>query len=329
MPRLRSPDIFGCCILIAGLLGCGSVAFATNTVVRLASGDQVSGTVISETTNFLVLSNSWISEVFIPQNQIVFRGTHLPPIAAMIESNRQRVVKQAGAAAKASADSAQTNRWKGEAQMGLDLVYGAKDRQIFHGRFKLLYLKPYKRDPKKLFRNSIDASAEYGKTDGVKSSDRVNLSDKTVFDLEHHWYVYNLVAGGYDHILKINAQYEAGPGVGYHLFTHTNFTMNVEGGLNYQAQFRSGGSDLQDVYYRFAEDFAWKLRSRLTLTEKFEITPRINFTSLRARFETTLSYELWRNLSLNLTLLDFYDTQPAENISRNELQIRSALGVKF
>jgi hypothetical protein len=47
------------------------------------------------------------------------------------------------------------------------------------------------------------------------------------------------------------------------------------------------------------------------------------------RFETTLSYELWKNLSLNWTVLDLYDSEPAAGVERNELQIRSSLGVKF
>jgi hypothetical protein len=86
---------------------------------------------------------------------------------------------------------------------------------------------------------------------------------------------------------------------------------------------------VQNVYYRFAEDVSWKLNSRFTLVEKFEVSPRVDFGGMRARFDSTLSYEVWRNLSLNLTVLDFYDSQPADDVGRNEVQIRSALGVKF
>ena len=46
-------------------------------------------------------------------------------------------------------------------------------------------------------------------------------------------------------------------------------------------------------------------------------------------FETNFRYWLRSNLSLNLTVLDVYDTQPAPNVTRNDLQLRSSVGVKF
>jgi putative salt-induced outer membrane protein YdiY len=339
MPRLQSPDFtYRLIILVAGLLGCfETVVHAETVVLHLSSGDRISGAIVSETTNALVLSNSWISGLSVPLGQVVHRSTNAeaPPLTGLVDllALRDNSVK-----GKDASVSPAPNHLKGEAQVGLDLLYGAKDRQIVHGKFKLTYAKPYKSDPKKFFKNTFEYAAEYGttavsqgKTNTVTgtTSDRMAASDKTAFDLTEKWYVYNLVGGGYDHVLKINAQYQAGPGVGYHLFTRTNFSMNLEAGLNYQAQYRSDNSEVQDIYYRLAEDFTWKIRDRLSLIEKLEISPRVDLTSQRIRFESTLSYELWKNLSLNLSLLDFYDTQPADNVSRNELQIRSALGVKF
>jgi hypothetical protein len=35
------------------------------------------------------------------------------------------------------------------------------------------------------------------------------------------------------------------------------------------------------------------------------------------------------NFSLNLSLLDVYDTDPAPKVNRNELQIRSSIGITF
>ena len=54
-----------------------------------------------------------------------------------------------------------------------------------------------------------------------------------------------------------------------------------------------------------------------------------NLGEYRARLESTLSLALWRSLSLNLPLLDLYDTAPAQGVNRNELQIRSTLGITF
>ena len=74
---------------------------------------------------------------------------------------------------------------------------------------------------------------------------------------------------------------------------------------------------------------SWKISKVLSFDEKFEILPQVNLTDFRFRFESNLRYWLLENLSLNLTLIDTYDTQLAPNVGRNDLQIRSSVGIKF
>jgi hypothetical protein len=157
-------------------------------------------------------------------------------------------------------------------------------------------------------------------------------SDKTDFDIgKHKIFVYNLAGVGYDEVRKIDLQYEEGPGIGYHLFTLTNLVMNLESGVNYQAQYRSDGNpDVKKFYFRLAEDLTWKLNKRLTFIEKVEFFPQVeDLQQYRLRFESTLSYGFWQNLSLNLSVLDLYDTKPASGVPPNDLQIRSSLGITF
>ena len=40
-------------------------------------------------------------------------------------------------------------------------------------------------------------------------------------------------------------------------------------------------------------------------------------------------YALLQNIFYNLSLIDIYDSEPALGISRNDLQIRSSIGIKF
>ena len=62
------------------------------------------------------------------------------------------------------------------------------------------------------------------------------------------------------------------------------------------------------------------------LDEKLEFYPR--FTDIghyRMRFETNPRYLLSHSLNLNLTVIDQYDTQPALNVTRNDLLVRATL----
>ena len=331
-------------IRVAVLLGCALSGFARaeNVVLYLKSGDKLTGYVVGDYTNRVVLSNSWVKELSVPlaeieRREIIAAGTnHLASTNALAKLKAQ---------VTPAAPPQLFKYWKGEAEVGLDLVYSTANQQTYHGRFKLSYEHPYTSNPKNFFRNTLDYNVQYGKTEQsvnntnpppphtlrqtATSADQMGASDKTSADFDRHWYAYNLAGIGFDRIRNIDLHIEEGPGLGYHLFTRTNFLMNVESGANYQVQDDSDNTTTRDFFFRLAEDVAWKIDSRTTLSEKAEFFPRVDFSQYRLRAETTLSYNLWRYIYLNMTLRDSFDTKPAAGAKSNELEVHSALGVKF
>ncbi|HWI58656.1 MAG TPA: DUF481 domain-containing protein, partial [Bacillota bacterium] len=219
--------------------------------------------------------------------------------------------------------------WKAELRLGADFLRGAKDQDTYYGRAKLTYERPYTSNPKEYFRSVLDYTLDYGRTEGVLSANRMYASDKTDLDIGKRWYLYNLAGIGYDEIRKIDIGFEVGPGLGYHLITASNLVMNVEAGLDYQAQYRSDNTRTKTYYPRLAEDVTWRLQKRLTLTEKLEYFPPVDSGGFRVRFESTLSFGFWEHLSLNLTALDLYDSEPASDVPNNDIQLRSSLGITF
>jgi len=361
--RLRWP------LWLALLLFLPSLVRADTIILHLKNGDRLAGTIVSEDTNRVLLATSWIKELAVPLSAIERRET-VPaaapapaPVVAPVPPKAPAVAEQKPAPPPATTNAPPAKPaapvvaatppppkpkppgpklWKAEIKLGADFLYAAKDTQNYYGRLKLTYARPYPDNPKQFFRNILDYSVDYGRTEDVVSSDRMEGSDKTDFDIGHQkFYVYNLGGAGYDKIRNIDLHYEIGPGVGYHLLVLTNFAMNTEAGINYQAQFRSSTvgtgtnavtthATTEKFYFRFAEDFSWKINKTLTASEKFEFFPQVeDFGQYRFRFESTLSYGFWQNLSLNLTVLDMYDTQPAANVPNNDLQFRSSLGITF
>jgi hypothetical protein len=310
-----------------------SHARAENVVLHLKNGDKVTGFVVSEYTNRVVLSNSWVKDLSVPLGEIERReiaaaGTNLLP-ATNVLAKLKTVPATPPPLFK---------HWKGEAEVGLDLVYSTSDQQTYHGRLKLAYERPYVSNTNNFFRNTLDYLAEYGKTEQtinrtnrqtVTSADKMGASDKASFDFDGHWYAYNLAGIGYDRVRNIDLAIEAGPGLGYHLIRLTNFAANVEAGANYQIQNNSDDTSTRDVFYRLAQDALWKINARTSFTEKTEFFPRLGFEEYRLRAEATLSYNLWRYLYLNTTVRDSYDSRPVAGAKPNELEVHSALGVKF
>jgi putative salt-induced outer membrane protein YdiY len=332
---------------LAGLLALGvQLTRAEDVVLLLRNGDRITGTIVAENTNRVVLATAWIKKLSVPLSAIQGRETVTnavtPTIVAVAKPATPApnpAVTNIVAAAKATPPAIAAEvvprpptpkRWKANLSLGTDLEFGEHDRELYYGRLKLTYEQPYKSDPKKFFRNIFDYAAEYGVTDEVKSADRMYGSAKTDFDVGRRVFIYNLAGAGYDEVRKIDLEYEVGPGVGYHLFTKPTFVMNLEGGFNYQAQERSGSPDVENFYFRLAEDFTWKITPRVTLVEKAELFPRVeNPEEFRARLDSALSFGLWQNLALKLSVLDFYDTDPAKGVDQNDVQLRSSLDITF
>jgi putative salt-induced outer membrane protein YdiY len=312
------------------LLLTGVQVQAQNIILHLRNGDRIAGTILSETTNEVKLSTVWAKELTVPVAQIERR--EVPPQTAAAPVTNAPAL--AALRVKGGMQPAQTNtwrqRWKGEAEVGLDVERGATDHELYHGKTTLTYAQAYANDPKQFFKNVLSYDAEYGQTDGTLSDNRMNGSSKTDLDLTRIFYLYNLGSAGYDEIRKINLRYEEGPGAGYHWIRQTNLQVNLELGADYQVEERSDNTQTKSAYFRFGQNLTWKLNKQMTLTEKYSYSPEVSdYAQFRMRFESTLSYALILNLSLNFAVIDLYDTRPALGVPNNDLQIRTSLGVKF
>jgi len=320
--------------IVTALLLLPSACAGTPVVVQLRNGDQLTGELIAQETNRIVINTGWAGTVSLPIDIVgglkTTSGSDLLPAPEPPKPAANVAATTAKKPAPAKPVAAKPDHWKNNIQLGLNINSGAKNQQSLWTRFKSTYLVPYEGQPKKSFRTILDFSADYGETDGSRSANRLGASLKTDFDLGPKSYCYNDARGGYDETRKIDLYYGVGPGVGYHLLRLTAFEMNVEGGVDYQVQERTTGDEPKDIYIRAAEDIAWKFTSKLSLSKKFEFYLNANDPeNFRFRLDATASYKLVDNLSLNLTLMDQYDTDPAPKVDQNELQVRSSIGFTF
>lgn len=322
------------------MLAAASVLAQTVTV-QLKNGDSISGQIITEGTNNLVLSNAWTAQLSIPVAAITNRITHTN--AAAIAGTTNQVKTNAVAFAKVVAStntlfaSPWLKHWHGDLQAGVDLTFGERNRRVYNGRAKLTYAK-------NRFKAIIDYDTTYGKSEveepipgtgqtrtrSVTDANRMFGSVKTEYDVTKRWYAYNIGAAGYDEIRKIDLRYEVGPGMGYKLVNVTNLLITTEAGFNYQHEEHTDDTDINTFFMRLGQTAAWKITPRLTWDERIEYTPRFEDPSdYRIRFETNLRYAMLQNVFLNFSVVDIYDSDPAAGVKQNDLQVRSSVGVKF
>jgi putative salt-induced outer membrane protein YdiY len=301
-------------------------------IFLMRNGDRLTGVIVAETEEQVTVRTVWDQHLEVPKGEIQGREP-APKTPAEIRAEAEESPDPTPPPGTEALDPPITpavapkpaQRWHGDLQFGMDVGFSERNRQLYHGRAKITYM--YDR-----LKNVFEYNAAYGKTDRVLSANRMDGSAKTDVDLgeDRRVFVYNLAGVGYDEIRRIDFRYEIGPGIGYHLITRTNFVLNVETGVNYQAEHRADDTTSERYFLRLAQDLTWKISSRLSLDEKLEFFPRLEDPSqFRIRFETNIRYWLRQNLSLNLSVLDVYDTDPARGVNKNDLQIRSSVGLKF
>jgi putative salt-induced outer membrane protein YdiY len=326
-----------------------SFCWADDVILHLQNGDRITGRVLSDDTNQIVVATAFSDKLTIPRSLVERRQpvTNLPPSLAQqsgasnappsplvratgVVSELVLTNKVSGTQTTNSSGFRQFLReWRGEAQMGANLGFSSVNREAFTGHMKLTENHKFAGTDRSL-RNIIDYDVAYGKTDGVLSDNRMEGSIMTEYDLSKRFLIYNSAVAGYDEIRTIDFQYDVGPGVGYKWVSLTNFVFKTEFGGDYQEQYFKDQTTTSRYALRLDEDAWWQITRKVKWDEKVEFFPELdNLSEYRVRLETNLSYLFKQNITFSLNVIDQYDTGLPADVSKNDLQIRTLLGIKF
>ena len=307
---------------------------AADVIIHLRNGDRVTGAITAESPTEVTLQSATLGKIVVPVGQILKREqvvatapstntvatattTNAPPVAAKPPTT------PAPTPAPAATKPKPPKLWNTELQFGLNLRYTTRDQQEALVIAKSTYAKGK-------FREILDYNFTWGQTEETQTANRMSGSAKSEYDLAPKWYLFGLAGAGYDEIRLIDCQFEINPGVGYQWFKKPDFVFKTELGGSYQEQYFKGGKEVTTIAGRLAAIFTWRIYDKLTADGRFEYFPNIEeIDEYRLRAESTLRYPLLQNLSINLNVIDLYDTEAPPGVENNDLQVRSALGIKF
>ena len=342
MLKTRLSDAWSFLAIVSlALLLCAPAA-AQSVILHLKNGDRLSGRIVSESTNSVRLTNSFLGSFEVPLPEIDRREilpgpmqvpvTNAPVVAAPAKGTNVVAVPKpqpepkpplSPANPEATPIASTPSYWKHDLRFGVNLRYATKDSHEFLSILKSTYGKPP-------FRHIFDVNFKYGRVEGALAANSLAASEKTELQLSPKMYAFSLIGGGYDEIRKIDYQFEVGPGFGIELLKLTNFVWKSEVGVNYLQQNRADDTRQNTYSLRIAEIFAWRVWDKLTMDLKAEYFQNLaEFGEYRLRIESTLRYPVTKRLSVNLDVIDLYDTRPPQDVSHNDLQIRSTIGVTF
>jgi putative salt-induced outer membrane protein YdiY len=339
-PGVWRPWPWRLCSVFIFISAMGSSCVADDVILHLQNGDRITGRIILADTNQIVVATAFSGKLTIPRSLVEKQepapqggASNAPPSlvrATGVVSELVLTNKAAGTQTTNSSGFRQFLReWHGEAQMGANLGFSTVDREAFTGHMKLTENHKFAGTDRSL-RNIIDYDVAYGKTDGVLSDNRMDGSIMTECDLSKRFLVYNSAVAGYDEIRTIDLQYDVGPGIGYKWVIQTNFVFKTEFGADYQEQYFKDQTPTSRYALRLDEDAWWQITRKVRWDEKVEFFPELdNLSEYRVRLETNLSYLFKQNITFSLNVIDQYDTGLPANVSKNDLQIRTLLGIKF
>src|SRR3954452_13477472 len=174
--RRRIPNIF---FKTAAALFClAPAAYSADSVILLLrNGDRLTGTIVSQDTNRIVLSTPWIKELTVPLSQISKRE----PVPPAQKPANPAVGAGATAGGPLPTLPPKAKLIAGEFMLGTDLGFSEKNRQLYTGRAKVIVA--YQQ-----FKNTFDYDFSYGRNDGLVSANRMDRFAKADMDLGHRFY---------------------------------------------------------------------------------------------------------------------------------------------
>lgn len=320
-------------LICAAALALG--AHAADVIIHLRNGDRLTGKITGETPTEVTLQTATLGKILVPVGQILKREEPVaaPPagatntVAATTITNAPLAASKPPPATPAPTPVATKPKppklWNTELQFGLNLRYTTRDQQEALVIAKTTYAKGK-------FREILDYNFTWGRTEDTQTANRMSGSAKSEYDLTPKWYLFGLAGAGYDEIRLIDRQWEINPGVGYQWIKKPDFVFKTEVGMSYQDQYFKNGNELNTFAGRLAGIFTWRIYEKLTADGRLEYFPNIkDINEYRLRAESTLRYPLLQNLSINLNVIDLYDTEAPPAVEQNDLQVRSSLGIKF
>jgi hypothetical protein len=332
MPKTRRSGNWFFLLRLAALAFIACSTWAADIVLFLRNGDRLTGAVLSETPTEITIKSKSLGNITIPAAEVEKREIFIAKPSAPLASATNAVAGAStttnkpptGVASSTPPTKPQVPKhWNTEVQLGLNLRYTTLDQQ----EALVVAKSTYSRNR---FREILDYNFTWGRTEQTQTANRMAGSTKTEYDINPKWYAFNVGAGGFDEIRKIDREFEIDPGIGYNFIKKPNLVLKGEVGFGYHDQFFADGHELATYSGRLAGIFTWRIYDKLMADGRVEYFPNVKaIDEYRFRFESTLRYPLMKNVSLNLIVVDLYDTEAPAGVENNDLQVRTAIGMKF
>jgi putative salt-induced outer membrane protein YdiY len=238
----------------------------------------------------------------------------------------------AGAQTTADKDKPPKEDWETGLNAGLNLTRGNSKTLMLNGGV----ISEYKKGANEL---RLAIQGAYGESAMTPSGGSNSTEQTTVqnamgaADYKHLFtgrdYGYANGELMHDHIAGIDYRLFAGPGLGRYFLKSDRQTLSAEAGAAYVRQQLSGNVN-NTVNLRLAQRYEIKPLAGSKLWESVEYLPAFNdFGNYFIKFEVGAEAAMTGRVNLRVVLRDQFNSRPAPDKERNDLQLIAGIGYKL
>jgi putative salt-induced outer membrane protein YdiY len=145
------------------------------------------------------------------------------------------------------------------------------------------------------------------------------------------WFVFGSADAEYDEVEKLSFRTVPKAGIGYRIIETESAWLAVDAGGAYVWERFFGGDINQYPGLTFGTESDWKLPfAGAVWHTRGDYTPSLeNFNDYILRGETSLVLPVWKAISFKVSLVDVYDSTPADDADYNSLSTLAGLSYGF
>ena len=322
----------------AALLVAAAPPHAHAERVRLTNGDDLTGTIVEQTDDTVILQHPLLGPITLPADTVlsITPDPPTPPDAAEVPPAQPVPADDASPPDAASQDELPLNPtglfgtgiltgWQHSLSIGVSGTDGNTDRFNFNAGLDSNFENPY-------HRWVFDASYFLAQDDGDNSQNEAHLGlNKDWLFPSTPWFYFAQAAYDYDDFEEWRQRASLFGGVGYTFIQRDSLEFVGRAGLGVNKEF-GGDHELQPEALLGLDLIRWKINDAQTLTAGVTLYPDLGeLGEYRAtgNVEWKITVDAARNLSLKLGLEDEYESDPDGDDEHNDLKYYGALVLDF
>ncbi len=158
------------------------------------------------------------------------------------------------------------------------------------------------------------------------------------YNLSSQMYGYGKLAFDTDRVNSLDLRSQLGAGVGYHVIKAPDMTFDVMGGVgavkNTYTQVETIGSttgtSFNSVGLELGEESTHKISDTVSFKQRLDFAPGLTgIKSDLVKFNAQLNVSMSKTLSLNVGVMDTYNSKTPVGIAKNDLGIFTGLSLKL